>query len=200
MTRAALALLVAFVAGAACAQVPRDAEKYRRDIVRNARLVWGLDAPVAVFAAQVQQESEFREDAKSYVGAQGLAQFMPTTATWIAGAYRDLDPPEPNNPAWALRALVTYDRHLWERTFAANECERAAKMLSSYNGGAGWVARDERAALAAGLDPLRWFDHVETVNAGRSASNWRENRGYPRRILRTLAPRYVAAGWGSTPC
>lgn len=194
------AVVVLLLCSQAGAQVPRDAEKYRRDITRNARLVWGLDAPVATFAAQVEQESAFREDAKSYVGASGLAQFMPATAKWISGVYPDLDPPAPQNPAWALRALVTYDRHLWERVGGADDCQRMAKTLSAYNGGPGWVTRDERLAAERGLDPSLWFGSVETVNAGRSPANWKENRGYPRRILQTIAPRYVAAGWGNSPC
>lgn len=193
------ALLVA--ASAAAADVPREAEKYRRDIVRNARLVWGLDAPIADFAAQIEQESAFREDARSYVGAQGLAQFMPATATWIAGAYPELGPPQPSNPAWALRAFVQYDRHLWDRIAADSECDRMAMTLSAYNGGPGYVKRDQGDALDAGLDPRRWWDNVETVQTrGRSPANWRENRGYPRRILRALAPRYVWAGWGRSTC
>lgn len=32
-------------------------EQYRRDLTRSARLVWGLDAPVATVAAQIHQES-----------------------------------------------------------------------------------------------------------------------------------------------
>lgn len=132
------------------AQVPRDAEKYRRDIVRNARLVWGLDAPIADFAAQIQQESAFREDARSYVGAEGLAQFMPSTAKWIAGAYPELGQAQPLSPAWALRAFVRYDKHLWDRTVAATDCDRMAMTLSAYNGGQGYVTRDQVDAAAAG--------------------------------------------------
>ncbi|EKQ0929484.1 lytic transglycosylase domain-containing protein, partial [Salmonella enterica] len=49
-----------------------------------------------------------------------------------------------------------------------------------------------------GLDSTRWFGHVATVNAGRSAANWRENRHYPQRILRELAPRYLT--WGGSSC
>jgi len=166
-------------------------------IVRNARLEWGLSAPVADFAAQLHQESGWRPDAVSPAGAQGLAQFMPATADWISQLMPGLNSREPFNPAWAIRALVSYDRWLWQRVSAANGCERMAMTLSGYNGGLGWVQRDKRLASQQGLDSTRWFGHVATVNAGRSTANWRENRHYPQRILHELAPRYLTWGGGS---
>ena len=35
---------------------PQAALQYRDDVIRNARLEWGLSAPVADFAAQLHQE------------------------------------------------------------------------------------------------------------------------------------------------
>jgi soluble lytic murein transglycosylase-like protein len=177
--------------------VPAAALRHRADLTRCARAAWGLDAPVAVMAAQIHQESGWRADARSPVGAQGMAQFMPATATWIAGLMPELAGADPYNPAWAMRALASYDKWLWDRVESAvDPCHRFAFALSGYNGGLGWVRRDAKLAASQGLEPDRWWDHVETVNAGRSESNWRENRGYPRRILRQLTPLYVAAGFG----
>jgi len=187
-----------FFSQARAAQPPQAALQYRDDVIRNARLEWGLSAPVADFAAQLHQESGWRPDAVSPVGAQGLAQFMPATADWISQLMPGLKSREPFNPAWAIRALVSYDRWLWERVSAANNCERMAMALSGYNGGLGWVQRDKRLASQRGLDSARWFGHVATVNAGRSAASWRENRHYPQRILRELAPGYLT--WGDSSC
>ncbi len=187
-----------FFSQARAAQPPQAALQYRDDVIRNARLEWGMSAPVADFAAQLHQESGWRPDAVSPVGAQGLAQFMPATADWISQLMPGLKSREPFNPAWAIRALVSYDRWLWERVSAANNCERMAMALSGYNGGLGWVQRDKRLASQKGLDSARWFGHVATVNAGRSAASWRENRHYPQRILRELAPRYLR--WGGSSC
>ena len=196
-----LALVGGFLVGEArAAELPRDAVRYQRDLIRQARQVWGINAPVATFAAQIHQESRWRSDAVSQVGALGMAQFMPATARWISGAYPALAEGQPTHPVWAMRALVTYDRHLWERIQAAGQCERMAMVLSGYNGGLGWVWRDQKLAAARGADPSRWFDQVERFNAGRSAAAIRENRGYPRLILRTHEPRYVAAGWGLGSC
>lgn len=197
-----LAAIVAFaVAPAIVAQVvPREAERWHNRLSREARKAWGPDAPVATFAAQIQQESGWNPDARSLVGAQGMAQFMPATASWIADAYPELADGGPLNPVWAIRALVTYDRHIWDRTSASTTCDRMAKTLAGYNGGAGWTTKDEALAKLRGLDPARWWGNVETVNAGRSPAAWAENRGYPRRILRTLEQHYVDDAWLGASC
>ncbi|HIF3110312.1 TPA: transglycosylase SLT domain-containing protein [Salmonella enterica] len=187
-----------FFSQANAAEPPTAALKYRSDVIRSARVDWGLNAPVADFAAQLHQESGWNPAARSPVGAQGLAQFMPSTADWIAGIFPALSSREPYNPGWAIRALVSYDRWLWQRVTVPDGCERMAMTLSAYNGGPGWVDRDRRLARSRGLDDARWFGAVETVNAGRSAANWRENRRYPQRILHTLAPRYLS--WGGASC
>lgn len=185
----------------AAEQVPRDAEQYRRTLVRSAHAEWGLDAPVATLAGQVHQESRWKPDAQSPAGAQGLAQFMPATSGWIAELYPDaLGANQPYNPGWALRALVKYDRYLYDRNQAASDCDRWAFALAAYNGGQGWVNRDRRTASAKGADQLAWFDSVERHNAGRSAANFRENRNYPRLILFRWEPLYVGAGWGTGVC
>ncbi|EFS2647599.1 transglycosylase SLT domain-containing protein [Salmonella enterica] len=180
------------------AEPPTAALKYRSDVIRSARVDWGLNAPVADLAAQLHQESGWNPAARSPVGAEGLSQFMPSTADWIAGLMPHLAAREPYNPGWAIRALVSYDRWLWQRVAVPDSCERMAMTLSAYNGGLGWVNRDRRLARTRGLDDARWFGAVETVNAGRSAANWRENRHYPQRILHTLAPRYLS--WGGSNC
>ncbi|RZS86055.1 transglycosylase SLT domain-containing protein [Pigmentiphaga kullae] len=197
---AVLLPLILWLGCAAAADVPRAALAYRDDLVRNARYAWGLNAPVATFAGQIHQESTWRPDAVSAVGAQGLAQFMPATAAWISRLYPALAENRPYNPAWALRALVTYDRWLFDRIRARDDCERMAMALSAYNGGLGWISRDQALASSLGLDPLAWFSSVERVNAGRSAANWRENRAYPDRIIRRHQPLYAAAGWGPGVC
>lgn len=196
----ASALAMAWVSIASAAEVPRDAVRYQRDLTRAAHTAWGLDAPVATFAAQIHQESLWRPNAVSPVGAQGMAQFMPSTTIWISGAYPALANAQPTNPTWALRALVTYDRHLWDRVAAVDDCHRMAMTLASYNGGLGWINKEKRLAVAAGVNPGQWFDGVERFNGGRSAASIAENRAYPRRILLQHESIYEAAGWGVGSC
>lgn len=179
---------------AAAQTIPRDAERYQLTLKREAQRTWGLDAPVATFAAQVHQESRWRADARSPVGAQGLAQFMPSTASWIGGVYASLGERAPMNPTWALRALVLYDRWLWERIKADDDCQRMAFALSAYNGGLGWVYRRQRLSDAPG----QCIGATCTINPGVSAASQRENEHYPRVILLTHQPLYAA--WGPGVC
>ena len=204
MRRAVVAclLLVLFASAPAGAGpvIPQDAYKYRSILIRSARAVWGLDAPTATLAAQVHQESYWRANAVSHVGARGLTQFMPATSKWIAGLYPELSANAPNSPAWALQAQARYMYWLWVRVRAVDPCQRMAKALSSYNGGLGWLQRDERLAAQRGLDPAIWWGGVETVNSGRSRAAKTENQQYPHKILLTLEPLYERAGWGLGVC
>lgn len=175
--------------------LPRNALKYQRELTREARAVWGLNAPVPVMAAQIHQESRYDPAAKSkYAG--GIAQFTPATAEWIAGAYR-LGEPQPFNPAWAIRALVLYDRHLWDRSAGVDSCNHWGFTLAGYNGGAGWIAKERKLARASGVHPDLWFGGVERFNA-RAEWAWRENRDYPRKIL--LKHQNLYREWGVTEC
>ncbi|WP_338508498.1 transglycosylase SLT domain-containing protein [Pseudomonas poae] len=194
-------LVVAVASPSAKAEIPEQAERYRRDLTRIAQAEWGLDAPIATFAAQIHQESRWKFDAKSPVGAQGLGQVMPSTATWLAELFpKVLGKIEPYNPVWSMQALVSYDRWLATRIQARGPCEQGALILSAYNGGLGWVIKDRRLASAKGADPLTWFNSVERFNNGRSAAAFKENRQYPRLILLRWEALYVADGWGKGVC
>lgn len=180
--------------------IPRPALQYRTRLTREARAVWGMDAPVSVFAAQIHTESWWRNDTVSRVGAQGLAQFMPATARWLPTVAPETGTPAPFNPAWSLRACVTYDKWLHDRLNpmrgnALAACDRMAFALSAYNGGMGWVGKDRALAARAGRNPDRWFGHVADVNAGRGKSAIRENRRYVTLIFQRQRA-YIATGWG----
>lgn len=198
----AAASFLLLIAAVQCAMAapPAAAEHYRGLLTRTAHAEAGLAAPVSTFAAQIQQESAWDTSARSPVGAQGLAQFMPRTASWMGDIDQRLAPADVYNPGWAIRALIIYDLWLYDRIQAATHCDKWAMTLAAYNGGLGWVYRDQVLASRTGLDELAWFDSTERVNAGRSVSNWQQNRDYPRRILLTLEPQYVAAGWGAGVC
>lgn len=191
----------ALFAASAMAEVPGAAHRYHRDLIRAAHSEWGLDAPIATFAAQIHQESRWKPDAQSRVGAEGLAQFMPATSDWFSELYPNkLGDRQPYNPAWALRALVIYDKWLFKRIRADSPCDKWAMVLSAYNGGLGWVIKDRQLASATGADSLAWFDQIERFNSGRSISNFRENRHYVRTILFEWEPLYARSGWGSGVC
>lgn len=188
----------------ATAAVPESCRQFQRHLTSEAYSVIGLNAPVSVLAAQIQQESGCRPGVSSPVGAQGLTQFMPATARDMALRYpRDLGPADPLNWRWAISAQVRYMRDLVPTPWVT-ECDWWAAKLAAYNGGEGWLRRDQRicnaqttpdAGNCAPCNDRVWFDHVE-LRSARAGWAYRENRAYPRRILDLLTPQYVTAGYG----
>ncbi len=155
--------------------------------------MWGLNAPIAVFAGQIEQESGWNPDARSPF-ANGLAQFTPPTSEWISKQYSDLSTNRPFEPQWALRALTRYDKFLYDRQGGAlDACHQWAFTLSAYNGGEGNVEKDKKLALSKGHDSIRWFGSVELFS-NRSPGAFRENRDYPRKIL--LSRQFIYRSWG----
>ena len=200
--RAAIFVGVALVSAtlgycsSAQAQVPAAAQQHRALLVRTANATWGLGAPVAVFAAQVHQESAWKPEAVSGVGARGLAQFMPSTASWWCELNK-LAPADcqPHNTAWALRALVGYDKYLYDRTPARYApYDRMWVALRGYNGGLGHWQKE--AAVSGAAQPTRQQVDQACGKARRAAVHCRENLGYPQRILVDLQPRYLSWGPG----
>lgn len=190
-----LVVLLVLAAEHAPAQVPREAKQHQAALKRNAQMLWGLDAPVATFAAQIHQESRWRFDARSPVGAQGLAQFMPATAQWIGGLDAGLREREPMNPTWALRALVVYDLWLYQRVKADDDCQRMGFVLQAYNGGLGWVYKRQKLSP----EPGRCMGATCNINPGVSPASQRETEHYPVVILQRYEPLYAAWGPGSCP-
>ena len=187
-----------FFSPCAHAQVPHESARYKLTLLREAHGQWGLGAPVPAFAAQVHQESGWRPDAVSRVGARGLAQFMPGTASWwceLTGtAAADC---QPHNPTWAIRSLVGYDKWLYDRTpVRYGEFDRLWVMLRAYNGGLGHWQREHEAAASGAVQPTRAQVDAACGKARRAAVHCRENLGYPHRILIVLQPRYAAWGPG----
>lgn len=173
---------------------PDECRKYRRVLESNASYVWGMEARIPVFGAQMHQESSCNAAAQSSVGAQGIAQFMPGTAGDTARKHPELGGPQPFDPEWALRAMVTYDHDLFQQVRYPKECDRMGAMLSAYNGGLGWHNR--RQARAG--NPNDFWDSVRVVNPGITEASQAENQRYPVAIIKELQPRY--ASWGITTC
>jgi membrane-bound lytic murein transglycosylase MltF len=177
--------------------IPARSVLYRIKLEREVAAQFGNLDNTARIAAQVHQESLWNPAAASPY-AQGLTQFTPSTAEWIPSVCPTLGPPDVWDPNWSMRAAVCYDRWLLRRVAGADDCQRWAFALSAYNGGLGWVSRDKSLAERHGRDPLIWFDHVEH-HSTRARWAITENRGYVRRILLTLEPLYLAAGWPGRP-
>lgn len=171
--------------------IPREAYQYRATLIREARSELGIDAPVALFAGQIHQESGWKNNAKSAY-AEGLTQFTPATAEWISSLFKDMGSADAYNPKWAIRGLVKYDNMLYKQNAGAiDSCNQWAFALAGYNGGQGWNIKDRKLAASKGANPRIYWGVVEIYNSGRRADFFKENRGYPQRIILRHQAHYV---------
>lgn len=133
----------------------------------------------SVLAAQLYQESGFNPAARSPVGAQGIAQFMP--GTW-AGHGRDENGDgraDPFDIEDAIPAAARYDASI-AAAVAKVPGDRVSLMLAAYNAGPGAVLQ------YGGIPP------------------YQETQSYVRRILDlasewSVTPGLVGGGEGPVP-
>ena len=176
------------------ADVPRESLKYKRELIRQSRIIWGLDAPIPLFASQIHQESTWNHLAKSKY-AKGLTQFTDSTAEWMIEIFPELKRANVYNPNWSIRAMLLYDSWLDDRIKSIDDCNQWAMILSSYNGGLTWLNRDKALAEAKGSDPNIWWNNVEKYS---NRADWaiRENRNYSKSII--FKHQNLYADWGKS--
>ena len=114
-----------------------------------------------MLAAQGYQESQLRQDARSHVGAIGVMQLMPATGAEMKVG--DIRVTEANIHAGTKYMDILMTKYFPDAHFS--EGNRPLFAFASYNAGAGNIARMRREAAKRGLDPDRWFNHVEVVVA-----------------------------------
>jgi membrane-bound lytic murein transglycosylase MltF len=188
-----MALLALPALAAAQETVPANAWRWRATLIREVRVWWGWSDSTWA-AAQIHQESRWRETARSLYAA-GLGQQTPDTVKWLSAIYpKELGGGNALNPQWSIRALVAYMRRAWVQYDVPNEENRFSFALAAYNGGGGWVNRERLKAATMGLDPNVWEGNVALVRV-RGIAAFTENRDYPRKILGRWRPMYRAARW-----
>ena len=114
-----------------------------------------------MLAAQGFQESQLDQNARSPRGAIGVMQVMPATGAELRVG--DIKEMEPN-----IHAGAKYMDRLMTSTFPdANfsEVDRSLFAFASYNAGPGNISRMRKEAAKSGLNPDKWFNHVEIVTA-----------------------------------
>lgn len=111
--------------------------------------------------AQGYQESRLDQNARNPSGAIGIMQVLPSTGKEMG--FADITKIEPN-----IHAGVKYIRFMMDQFYANEPMDPLNKGLftfASYNAGPGRVSQLRKQAAKRGLDPNRWFNHVEVIAA-----------------------------------
>lgn len=180
-----VALLVSLAAPQlAPAQGKRDVDRYDQTFRKYSKRYFGVGFDWRVFKAQAMAESQMNPTARSWVGARGLMQLMPSTFKDIqshASGFGSIDDPE-----WNIAAGILHDRDMWRRWQRDSiDVDRREFMFASYNAGEGTIMNAQRACVAKSLDRRAWRS-VETVAPEVPRWRYRETLGYVRKIRNGL--------------
>lgn len=130
-----------------------DAAELER-MARTAAILHDIDAEI--FIAQIRQESQFNQHARSEAGALGVAQIMPGTAkSWKV---------DPHNPIQALDSAAKAMAGFIRTYKAQGHDERTAYKLAlaAYNAGPGAVAKYK------GVPPYsQTQEYIDIILAGK---------------------------------
>ena len=166
-------------AAAAARQAKKISSRYDGTFRKYTKRYFGPDFDWKYFKAQGFAESGLDANAKSWVGARGVMQLMPSTYHDIASHRRDFG--SIDQPEWNIAAGIMHDRYLWDlwKDGIADD-ERHQFMFASYNAGEGTITRAAAVARAK-LGQTDW-PNVERV--APSVRRWRytETLGYVHRI------------------
>jgi membrane-bound lytic murein transglycosylase MltF len=124
-----------------------------------------FDFDPLMIAAQAYQESGLDQSKRSHVGAIGVMQVMPTTASDKRINVKGIEKLEPN-----ILAGTKYLRLLEDQYFNDPGISQVDKMLftfAAYNAGPARIQGLRRDAPKQGLDPNRWFQNVEVMASRR---------------------------------
>ena len=109
-------------------------------------------------AAQAFVESKFKPNARSWVGARGLMQIMPSTARGYKTKVSQLGNPETSVKV-ASQLINDLDSYLVK--YVPNDKERLKFVIAAYNVGIAHVYDAIALAKKYNLDPQKWDDNVE---------------------------------------
>ncbi|QLE03141.1 transporter substrate-binding domain-containing protein [Galbibacter sp. BG1] len=110
-----------------------------------------------LLASLIYQESQFKPQSESWVGAKGLMQVMPATAREL-GIQNTADPKE------SIQGGTMYLKKLY-RSFdqVEDSIQRIKFTIASYNAGLYHVKDAQALCEKYDLDPLRWDQNVEKM-------------------------------------
>src|SRR3954469_16945940 len=143
-------------------------EKYDPVFKKYSKRYFGPAFDWKYFKAQGFAESGLNANAKSWVGARGVMQLMPSTYQEIASHRPDFGTID--QPEWNIAAGIMHDRYLW--TLYQKEIsddERHRFMFASYNAGEGTI--NPGISMAPGKGPPPVWSSVELI--APTVGRWR---------------------------
>jgi membrane-bound lytic murein transglycosylase MltF len=185
-TAARIALCAAFVAiasaesplRAAAQRVPTD--RYDSYFKKYAKRYFGIGFDWKLFKAQGMAESGLSPTAKSWVGARGIMQLMPSTYHAISSHRPEMTAID--DPQWNIAAGIMHDRDMWSLwKDSVPDDDRWRFMFGGYNAGEGTIFRAQGVARASKLDERTW-PNIESVAPNVPRWRYKETLGYVRTI------------------
>ncbi|MBN2779862.1 MAG: lytic transglycosylase domain-containing protein, partial [Alphaproteobacteria bacterium] len=131
---------------------------------------WQIDK--ALMYGVIRQESRFKPKAKSYVGASGLMQLMPATASFVEQdrSLRRKNKSKLQDPEYNLSIGQKYIQFL---TRLLGEKKDLIRLLSAYNTGPKTVLDFDKKIEKHGEDPLLYLECFPA----------KETRSYVKNVL-----------------
>jgi membrane-bound lytic murein transglycosylase F len=159
---------------------PADTSRYDDLFRKYSKRFFGPGFDWRVFKAQGLAESNLNPDARSWVGATGIMQLMPSTFAEVQSKNPELI--DVNQPEWNIAAGIFYDRKLWKVWKEHDSIQhRLSFMLASYNAGRGTINRAKNRAVEEKLDGRTW-PSIETVAPRVPRWRYDETLTYVKRI------------------
>ena len=172
-------VIVAFSAALAAAEATVT-DRYDDTFRKYSARFFGPGFDWRLFKAQAMAESNIDMNAKSWCGARGIMQRMPSTFAEVHSKNPEITAID--SPEWNIAAGIYYDSKLWNQWNAlSEEADRRSFMLGSYNAGRGTLLRAQGIAQGRPLDPNLWLNIVTVAG---DVPRWRheETISYVRKI------------------
>ena len=166
--------------GASAAFAEAVTDRYDDTFRKYAQRFFGPGYDWRIFKAQAMAESNIDMAAKSWCGARGIMQLMPSTFSEIRS--RNPEMASIDKPEWNIAAGIYYDRQLYLQWLDQHgEGDSKPFMMASYNAGRGTLLRAQGVARKRELDPAFWLS-ITTV--APEVPRWRheETLTYVERI------------------
>jgi len=137
--------------------------------------------PRFLVKAVIWQESRFKPNAKSWCGAKGLMQLMPS----VYGP-ADIDPYNPRNN---IRVGCSHLKNMWNIFKAESGLERWKFALGSYNGGPGYVIAAQKLAKQYYAKTYKWCHIVvflDRAKVKKKRCDWKQITEYVDLVMEKM--------------